>query len=427
MQNRYIPVLLTLAGTALAAIIFLEGIISHEESGLKPERKPGVIAPTPVDQELATVNTCRVGSYDPIQTAVAVSQLMYPATEEENSPGAVVLVNRDNLAEAMLAASRIQHFPVNAPLLYVERDSMPGLTRGEILRLKPEGVMMDGNTQIYLVGNIGDPVLEEIRDLGLILRAFKASDPAALSEKLDNWTSTMHGDHRNAVVIANLDNLLPAVPSVFWNAHMGDGLAFVKNTGIPEETKRILNRRMNGPWIYLFGDEKVISVHIARELGSYGHVIRIPGTSLSEISARFAGFHDTGRDWGAWIWEGSRSFGWDMNESGHNVICVNPDGPGGWQNVLAAATLSHMGKHAAALVVGRDDIPAPVADFLRGIRPCAALPGQQRLNHCWIVGGEDTISRVTQAGLDHLLENSGGIPEPRPESKKKEKKSGKRS
>ncbi len=421
MHWRYTSTLLILSGTALASMAILAGIISYEKAVLKPEQELGASMPLPVDQGLVTVNTGRIGSDDPVETAVAVSQLMYPANEEANSPGAVVLVNRNNLAEAMLAASRVQHFPLNAPLLYVEEDVIPALTRSEIIRLKPEGVMMDGNTQAYLVGTIGDEVRKEVRSLGLNIRVLKAPDAAALSEKLDNWTSTMHGDHRNGVVIANLDNLMPSLPGVFWNAHMGDGLAFVTNGEIPEETKRILKRRMNGPWLYLFGDGTVIPEHVAHELGSYGHLIRIPGGSLPEISARFAGFHDTGRDWGAWIWEGARSFGWDMNEAGHNVICVNPNGPGGWQNVLPAATLSHMGKHAAVLVVDRDDIPVPVADFLRVIRPYPALPGQQRLNHGWIVGGDGTISWRIQAGLDQLLESRENRTETEQELKSKEK------
>lgn len=60
-----------------------------------------------------------------------------------------------------------------------------------------------------------------------------------LAEVIDNWTSTQHGDHRNEVAIVNLDNIEPGIPSAFWNAHRGDGLAYVTNEGIPAATRRI--------------------------------------------------------------------------------------------------------------------------------------------------------------------------------------------
>lgn len=402
---------LTLAGLLLAvAILFFGLIVLYDEQGLLPAEKPGAMPLLESNQMLLTVNTTRVGSDDPVQTAAAVSQAIYPATEEENVPGAVVLVNRNSLAEAMLAASRVQHFPINAPLLYVDADSIPQLTRDELLRLEPEGVAQDGNTQVYLVGSIGDAVRQEVERMGYRTRAFRAQDPIALSEVLDDWASTLEGDHPNAVVVANLDDLMPAIPSAFWNAHMGDGLVFVTNQGIPETTRQILQRRANGPWLYLFGDESVISVDIARQLANYGLVTRIPRADPSAVSAFFAGFRDVGANWGAWVWQDARDFGWGLAEAGHNAIFVNLDGPAGWQNALVATTFSHMGAHAPVLVVGMDAVPEVVASYLRLLKPYPTAPRQQLLNHGWVVGGERTISWETQATLDVLLDGYFELP-----------------
>jgi hypothetical protein len=399
--------LLTLGGVLVATALFTVGIILYEDRALAPATEAQAAPPMIADGALQqTVNTTRVGSDDPIETAVAVAQVVYPVTEEENSPGAVVLVNQGELAEVLAAASRVQHFPVNAPLLYVDEGSLPALTRAELLRLKPEGVPMDGNVQVYLVGSIGEAVRQEVEALGYRVRALTAPDPVALSEVLDDWTSTQHGDHKNAVVVANLDNLGPAIPSAFWNAHAGDGLVFVTNDGVPETTRRILQRRANGPWLYLFGDESVISNETARELAQLGHVTRIPAATAAEASAYFAGFVDEGRDWGAWYWQGERRFGWANRDAGRNAIFVNLDGPGGWQNALAATTLSHMGKHAPALIVGADDVPTKVQQYLETIRPYETAPQQQLLNHGWVIGGPQTISDETMATLDLLLEGT---------------------
>ncbi len=407
---------ITLGLLAVTVTLMVAGILFYEDQVLIPKMEPGAVpAEMPFleqDHTLVTVNTTRIGSDDPVQTAVAVAQIIYPVTEEGNTPGAIVLVNRNNLAEVMVATSRVQHFPVNAPILYVDENSIPDLTRKELLRLDPEGVMMDSNTQVYLFGTISEAVSREVRQMGFRIRQIQAANIFELSEAADNWSATQHGNHQNDVVIANLDNLEPAVPSIFWNAHMGDGLAFVTNEGVPDATRRILQRRAHGPWIYVFGDLSVVPDSVVRELAQYGQVTRIPGSNASETSAHFAAFHDEGKDWGAWFLQGARSFGWGIGEAGHNAIFVRLDGPGGWQNAVPATTLSHMGKHAPVLVLdSAGEIPEPVKAYLKITKPYVTAPRQQLTNHGWIIGGEGTISWETQTQIDLYLDSLFSIKE----------------
>jgi len=394
---------LSLAGVLLVALGLVAGVELYERIYI-PSAKPGEMPFLDVDHDLVTLNTTRLGSDNPIETAVAVSNIIYPATESENTPGAVVLVNADNLPEVMVAASRVQHFPVNAPLLYVTRDEIPELTRQELLRLKPEGVAVDGNVQVYVVGTIGDEVVGQVEAMGYKTRLLRAGDPIELAVLADDWSSTQHGDHRNVVAIANLDNPSPAIPSIFWNAHMGQGFAFVTDEGVPEATMDMLKRRANGAWIYLFGDNTIISDETARELAQFGLVERIPRAGLPEASAFFAGFKDLGENWGGWYWLEARDFGWGISEAGHNAVFVNVDGPGGWQNAVVATTLSHMGKHAPVLAVSQNEVPEAVANYLKILKPYPTAPQHQQLNHGWIIGGEETISWDTQVALDQLLE-----------------------
>jgi len=396
--------LLILGGLLLAILVFTAALVSWIPGIYKPQGEPEALPFLQIDQDLMTVNTARIGSDDPVETAVAVAQIIYPATEEENTPGAVILVNRNNLAEVLVATSRVQHFPVNAPILYVDENSIPAATRSELLRLQPEGVPADGNVQVYLVGSIGDAVRQEVEAMDFSTRSFTAPTAPELAEVVDDWTSTQHGDHRNEIAIINLDNMEPGIPSAFWNAHRGDGLAFVTNDGVPEATRRMLERRANGPWLYLFGDESVIPADIARELAQYGQVTRMNAPDLPGVSAFFAGFHDEGADWGAWWWMAHRTFGWGISEAGHNAVFVNADGPGGWQNVLPATTLSHMGKHAPVLAVTTDAVPQAVSDYLAILKPYPTAPQQQLVNHGWIIGGEETISWETQTTLDVMLD-----------------------
>ncbi|MBZ0304721.1 MAG: cell wall-binding repeat-containing protein [Anaerolineae bacterium] len=397
---------LSAVGLITAVIVLMVAGQQYEKVSI-PSIPPGEMMLMEDNMTYVTVNTTRIGSDDPVETAVAVSQIIYPVTEEENSPGAVILINQHELAEAIVAASRVQHFPVNAPLLYVDEEALPDLTRKELLRLKPEGVPMDGNTQVYLIGTISDKVRQEVEEMGYEVRVLTADNPIELAQVVDNWTSTQHGDFRNEIVIMNIDSeesLLAGLPSAFWNAHRGDAVAFVTNEGIPETTREMLERRANGPWIYLFGDENIISAEIARELAQYGHVTRIPGSDPEAVSAHFAAFKDEGKDWSGWLVLGARTFGWGIGEAGHNAIFVNIYGPGGWQNAITATTLSHMGKHAPVLFVGRDVIPQAVQTYLEVTRPYPTAPQQQLLNHGWIIGGEGTMSWETQAQLDLYLD-----------------------
>lgn len=407
MRNMW----MTLGLVALGTLLYAWQGPSLVERVYVPDEKPQELPFLATNQNQVTVNTARIGSDDPVETAVSVANIIYPATEPENTPGAVILVGMDSLAEVMVATSRVQHFPVNAPILYVTAGGIPEPTRNELLRLKPEGVAADGNVQVYLVGETAAAVKEAVEEMGYKSRVFTAADPAELAQVVDNWTATQHGDHRNEVVIANLDNLSPAIPSAFWNAHRGDGLAFVTNEGIPEPTQEMLRLRANGPWLYIFGDETVVPLNVVRELAQYGHVTRMPEPDVIGTSAFFASFHDEGKDWGAWFWEKPRGMGWGISEAGHNAIFVNVDGPGGWANVMSATTLSHMGKHAPVLAINADGVPERVASYLRLLKPYPTAPQQQLTNHGWIIGGEETIDWNTQTVLDQMLDPYLPFPE----------------
>lgn len=72
-----------------------------------------------------TPNTMRLAGPNVYAAATAITQTTYGATHHEDRPHAITLVRADRQADAMLAASRITHFPLNSPVLYVDADRMP--------------------------------------------------------------------------------------------------------------------------------------------------------------------------------------------------------------------------------------------------------------------------------------------------------------
>ncbi len=65
-----------------------------------------------------TGSTARLSGENHIETATAYSQAIYAAAQDKDRPGAVVLVRDDDPAIA-LATTRLQHMPVNAPMLFI--------------------------------------------------------------------------------------------------------------------------------------------------------------------------------------------------------------------------------------------------------------------------------------------------------------------
>lgn len=290
---------------AAGALLVAAGVLPDVERGQRRggEDAQAALQPTTADGADAngrlmyvTPNTVRLHGPNVYAAAAAITQATYGATHREDRPRAVTLVRADRQADAMLAASRVTHFPVNAPVLYVDADRLPPETRAELQRLAPEGNTYDRKVQVYLVGPVNEGVVREVRDvLGFRVRAFPIADPPELAEALDTWAAAVHADHPDEVIIVQYRDLATGLPGVAWNAHMGHGLLFVDGDRIPAPTRRALQRRYRGAaFIYLMGDESVIGTGVARELARYGHVQRVRGRDATEISVTFAAYRDAG-------------------------------------------------------------------------------------------------------------------------------------
>ncbi len=366
------------------------------------------------ERALATAHTTRLPAGDPETQAIVIAQAVYAATREENAVGAIILARQD-AAEAFTAMHRITHMPINAPLLYLDSDGLPSeAVLREMRRLRPDGVPFDGKTQVYVVGRVDEQVRHIVEDqLNYKVRVLRADDPVALAELLDAWQAAVKADHPDEVVISAIDHpdgMAHGIGAMGWNAHMGRGFAWVYRNAVPEATRRILNRRYGdgGAYIYLTGGPEVISDEVARELSQYGLVRRIHGPTVFESNTVNAGYKDFGRDFGWWWgWE-PRDFGWGISQAGHNFIVGSRDDLLG---LIPAAVLGHMGKHGPLLLVGSNEVPDAVTDYLEMVRPFPSGPTHSIFNHAWIIGDEARVAWPVQQAIDRLLRPSGMAPE----------------
>lgn len=380
--------LLWLAGT------FNEGS-GQDTSASEPEVLP--------DNAMGTGFTTRYAGNNPYETAVTLSQVTFPASSHANQPGAVILVRPDRKEELMCSVSIIHH-PIDAPILFVDHDRLPPETKAAIERIHPEGIAFDNGVQAIVVGNVSDQVIREVESLDLKVRHIQGedpNDPASLAAAVDDYRASIHADHPDTVVVASLDAPDFAIPALSFAAHMPTGFTFVTRDSIPDATRGMLSRRYGPAYIYLMGPESAVSEEVARELSSYGHVQRLASPDPYALSAYFAGYRDSGQNFGWWIGRTPRDFGWGIAEPGHNFIFVNPDA---WAEGLAATVLSHRGKHAAMLFVQNDSIPEPVNRYLnQTVRPRPSAPRDQLFNHGLVIGNTSTISPELQGEIDGLL------------------------
>lgn len=361
----------------------------YQTSSLNQEKAP-----------LVTLNTTRLPGKDAVEAAISIAQNIYPATFKDNKPNAVILVPVSDWRAALLA-SEIIHFPINAPILYTHTDSIPTATLQEIRRLDPEGIFPDGNTRVLIIGTVSQQVKDSLEKEKLQYRVLQADSPEELASLLDDYKAMFHIDHDDEVIIAPLNSPGHAVIAASWVAHMGHSIFFVDETGLSPSLRQSLSRRPQQAYMYVLGDVNTIPEKVTRQLSQYGHVQRIPGTDVYEMSVGFAGYKDVGPNLGWWIGRQTRSFGWGVSEAGHNFTFVNPEQP---ELAIPAAALSHMGKHGPFLLVKRDEVPLPVMRFLETVQPGYTSSQEALFNYGWIIGEADSIDSNTQQSIDKLLQ-----------------------
>ncbi|CQR73789.1 Putative cell wall binding repeat 2 [Sporomusa ovata DSM 2662] len=355
-------------------------------------------APRPIHTEIG-LTTTRLTGNTPFETAVSISQTVYPATFHDNKPGAIILVPVEDW-RAGIVATEISHFPINAPILYTNRSNIPEITLDEIKRLDPEGVFQDGNIKILLIGEVEDVVKNQLHQENLKFRALSAPSPEELAALLDDYKAMYHADHSDEVIVVPRDNPEFALLATSWVAHMGHTILFASSNGLAEATHKALSNRWDAH-IYVLATEKEIPSPVMAELTKYGHAQRMPGKDIWEMSAGFAGYKDVGPGVAFWLLQIPRDFGWGIAEAGHNFTFVNPKYP---EYAIPASILSHMGKHGPFLLVDEKEIPAPVVRYLETVQPSYLSPQNQLFNHGWIIGNSAMVSPEIQYTADKLLQ-----------------------
>ncbi|MCE5220560.1 MAG: cell wall-binding repeat-containing protein [Clostridium sp.] len=162
-----------------------------------------------------TLNTTRICSNDPIDTAIEVSKIGF----SNMKPNAVILVNKKDVFDAIAATSLI-HFPINASLLLIDGNSLNKETLKEIQRLSPNGYK---GIHVILVGNISKNVSSELNHYG-----FRTHHIAGRNHyETACMISKIRKEFKNILIMSG-EEYSEGIVSGYWSAHHGDPILFVQ-------------------------------------------------------------------------------------------------------------------------------------------------------------------------------------------------------
>lgn len=385
-------------GVAVLAALFVLSACTNSENNNAPKANNSVQTSNKVavsDEKattpwIASKNTTRINTDNPVEAAVTVSQTLWMATSDDNRPGSIILTSAEDWQNAIVSADLIHH-PSNGPILFVNKEGIPEATANEIKRLQPKGVKSNGGIQAILVGNLDQKVEDQAKGLGLKTDKITADNPAALAKAIDAYYTKVAGENPSSVIIGSMDSQEYTTPAINWISHMPEPLLFVQKDLVPQETIDALKTRNGKANIYILGPVSVISEKVATQLKEYGKVVRISGNDPYANAVAFAQYKDKATD-----------FGWGITTPGHNFSFVNLDTP---VLAIAGAPFSHLGKHAPLLWTTKDGLPDPVMSYVMSVQPkYKKSPTEGPYNHAWLTGSQISIPAIGQAEIDNMLE-----------------------
>jgi len=346
--------------------------------------------------EIATKNTTRIASSDPVVVAAAVALAVFPSAAPGTHPTAVTLAPTDDW-QAAIAAASLMGRPFRAPILLSTPGSLPAATADALAELSPTGARRLGHAQLVRIGDVPAPA-------GLRTIDVRGSNPYALAAGIDRLEAKRRHRYAHGVVIASAQYPKYAMPAAGYAAESGEPVLFVNSSGVPRATARALEAHHH-PHIFVLGPPDVIPDSVLTELAQYGTVARVGAGDPASNSVAFTEYRDPPCPYGQACVHVPGSYGWAIRSPGHGYVLIDASNT---LDAAAAAALSGSGSYGPQLlVVDPNTLPESVLSYFlnfatpgyTGEGPTAAV-----YNHAWLIGDTGEISAAVQAQVDSLLE-----------------------
>lgn len=226
---------------------------------------------------LRQVTPARVAGANRFSTAAAISELAWP----DGLAGTVYIVNGFNFPDALSAGAAA----TSGPLLMVEQNSVPAVTRAELDRLNPTRIVVVGGTSVVSNGVMA--TLRNYVDSPSSVVRIAGADRYATSRAVIQSSAGFDGDV-DALLIAtgrNFPDALSAVPAaISQNAAvlLVDGSA----SRIDSATRSLVSS-LDVP-VYIIGGRGAVSSGVASDLADLVEVVRVAGDDRFDTSVEVA-------------------------------------------------------------------------------------------------------------------------------------------
>jgi putative cell wall-binding protein len=308
--------------------------------------------------------TERIDVDDPLEAAIAVSQLRYPGDRGRTQ---VVLARVDVFADALAGAP----LTVLAPLLFSEPDQLPAATLEELRRVAtPEAT-------VYMLGGeaaLSAGIEQQLAELGYLPLRLGGASRVETSVKIARLVDEMLPGRQELAVARSHG---PADdPTAAWADSISGG-AFATHVPTPivltptdslHPAVKAFAEEIEPTRTYVFGGSAAITDAVAAELPNPA---RVAGPNRAETASNLVGLYGNDVD---------------------RFIVVNGYQPDGWTFGLLAAGIA---AHAQSPVLFGDTEQVPTATLKRH----EARPGSQGIDTL-LLGGTDHLGPSVPEQLD---------------------------
>ncbi len=348
-------------------------------------------------EELNTVNTTRMNHEDMYNFNIAMTKLIYPSQNINWRPNAVILVPGDKW-QYSLCASSIVHFPINAPIIFTERNYLPEISIKEIQRMGPTGNEVPA--QVLIAGPVSRSVENMLKMAGLTV--YRITDTEDIYKscietadfRLNEIPSASEEGRKDIIVISGQDYSEGIIAS-FYAAHKGTPIILVEHSSVPEPVMNFINNNKDKNY-YILGNEKTVSSEVEDEIRGIidENVIRISASSPYTISVKFAEYASE-----------VDTFGWKHNTNDGWAFAFGELKR--WYNIVSANLLAHLGKHTPLLLTDKNYLPDAVTEYVVRVNPKKEMPSMPPYMHAYVLGSFNDISHDVQVEIEKVLDVDG--------------------
>lgn len=348
-------------------------------------------------EEQNTVNTTRMNHEDMYSFNIAMTKLIYPSQNISWRPNAVILAPGDKW-QYSLCASSVVHFPINAPIMFSERNYLPEISIKEILRMGPTGNGVPA--QVLIAGPVSPSVENILKMSGLtVYRITDAEDVyqscvETADFRLNEIPSASEEGRKDIIVISGQD-YREGIPASFYAAHKGTPIILVEQDAVPEPVMNFISSNKDKNY-YILGNEKTVGSKVEEKIrGMIGKdVIRISANSPYTLSVKFAEYASEVDTFG---WKHNTNDGWAFSFGELRR----------WYNIVSACLLAHVGKHTPLLLTDKNYLPDAVSEYVLRVNPQKDIPSMPPYMHSYILGSLNDITHDVQVEIEKVLGVAG--------------------